>query len=377
MLLARVSRDVGHSKNPVRAVRRMLRRECCLTVSNPARHPMTQTEILLIDSATPQPELIARAASIIKRGGLVAFPTETVYGLGADATSDDAVRRIFDAKGRPADNPLIIHVADRQMLNRVAVDIADTAIKLIDQFWPGPLTLVLRRAPAIAPSVSAGLDTVAVRMPDAPIALALIRAAGIPIAAPSANTSGRPSPTSAGHVLEDLAGQVDMILDGGPAAIGIESTVIDMTVDPPVILRPGWVTRDAISDLIGPVRTTASSADLGRSPGTRYKHYSPRARVVLIQRGSAELIRQTCLDLLTKGAVAYLGHTPSGISHPQFAEMIIGPASRDYAAAIYASLRLLDETNPDVIVVQGIEPSGEGEAVMDRLKRAASEVILE
>jgi len=338
---------------------------------------MTQTEILLIDHATPQPELIARAASIIKRGGLVAFPTETVYGLGADATSDDAVRRIFDAKGRPADNPLIIHVLDRQMLNRVAVDIADTAIKLIDQFWPGPLTLVLRRAPAIAPSVSAGLDTVAVRMPDAPIALALIRAAGIPIAAPSANTSGRPSPTSAGHVLEDLAGQVDMILDGGPATIGIESTVIDMTVDPPVILRPGWVTRDAISDLIGPVRTTASSADLGRSPGTRYKHYSPRARVVLIQRGSAELIRQTCLDLLTKGAVAYLGHTPSGISHPQFAEMIIGPASRDYAAAIYASLRLLDETNPDVIVVQGIEPSGEGEAVMDRLKRAASEVILE
>jgi L-threonylcarbamoyladenylate synthase len=263
------------------------------------------------------------------------------------------------------------------MLNRVAVDISDKAIRLIDRFWPGPLTLVLQRAPATAPSVSAGLDTVAVRMPSAPIALALIRAAATPVAAPSANTSGRPSPTSAAHVLEDLDGQVDLILDGGSTAIGIESTVIDMSVDPPVILRPGWVTRDAISDLIGQVRTAASSAELSRSPGTRHKHYSPHAPVVLILGGSPELIRRTCLDLLSKGAVAYLGHTPTGISHPQFAEMTIGPTSRDYASAIYASLRRLDETKPDVIVIQGIEPVGEGEAVMDRLKRAASEVITE
>jgi L-threonylcarbamoyladenylate synthase len=338
---------------------------------------MAQTETIIIEPRSPQPALIARAAAIIRSGGLVAFPTETVYGLGADATNETAVRRIFIAKGRPPDNPLIVHVADRYMLNDVAVDISDKAARLIDRFWPGPLTLVLRRASALAPSVSVGLDTVAVRMPDAPIALALIRSAATSIAAPSANTSGRPSPTSAQHVFDDLEGQVDLILDGGPTTIGIESTVIDMTVDPPVILRPGWLTRDAIGTLIGPVRVAASSAELSRSPGTRHKHYSPRARVVLIQSGSPEFIKQTCAELLSKGRVGYLGHTPAGISHPRFAEITIGPTARDYAASIYADLRRLDQSNPDVIIVQSIEPSGEGEAVMDRLKRAASEVIAE
>src|SRR5262249_25779003 len=184
-----------------------------------------------------------RAACIIKMGGLVAFPAETVYGLGADATNEIAVLRIFDAKGRPPDNPLIVHVADRQMLNGVAADLSDKAANLINRFWPGPLTLVLRRASTLSPSVSAGLDTVAVRMPDAPIALALTRPAAPTIAPPSENTSGKPSPTSAQHVLQDLRDQVDLILDGGPTTIGIESTVIDMTADPPVILRPGWITR--------------------------------------------------------------------------------------------------------------------------------------
>src|SRR5262245_8719350 len=338
---------------------------------------MPQTEILTIDPAAPQPDLIARAANIIKMGGLVAFPTETVYGLGADATNQDSISKIFDAKGRPSDNPLIVHVAGRQMVNGVAVDISDSAAKLIQHFWPGPLTLVLRRSPVLSPAVSAGLDTVAVRMPDATIALALIRAAATPIAAPSANVSGRPSPTTAHHVLQDLAGQVELILDGGPTTIGIESTVIDMTADPPVILRPGWVTRDAVTALIGPVRSAASQAELSRSPGTRHKHYSPRARVVLIERGSVDFIRRVCLDLLGKGRVGYLGHTPVGIADPQFTEIIIGPTSRDYAAAIYTSLRRLDESNPCVIAVEGIDVSAEGEAVMDRLRRAASEVVAE
>ena len=338
---------------------------------------MPKTETLRIDPAAPQPDLIARAAAIIRSGGLVAFPTETVYGLGADASSEVAVRKIFDAKGRPPDNPLIVHVADLQMLNRFAVNISGKAGQLIDRFWPGPLTLVVCRSYALAASVSAGLDTVAVRMPEAPVALALIRAAATPIAAPSANTSGKPSPTSADHVLQDLSGHVDLIIDGGPTTIGIESTVIDVTVDPPVILRPGWVTRDAISDLIGPVRAATSSAELSRSPGTRHKHYSPSAPLILIRPRPAEFIRQTCLDLLRKGSVGYIGHTSTGISHPGFTEITIGSTPRDYAAAIYASLRRLDETNPDVIVVQGIEPGGEGEAVMDRLERAASEVITE
>src|SRR5262249_1429502 len=207
----------------------------------------------------------------------------------------------------------------------------------------------------LSPSVSAGLDTVAVRMPDAPIALALIRAAATPIAAPSANTSGKPSPTSAQHVLQDLRDQVDLILDGGPTTIGIESTVIDMTADPPVILRPGWITRGVISGVVGPVRSAPSEAELSRSPGTRHKHYSPQARVVLIEQGSPDFIRRVCLDLLNKGRVGYLGYTPVAIRHSQFAEIVIGPTSRDYAASIYAALRRLDESNPEVIVVQGIE----------------------
>jgi L-threonylcarbamoyladenylate synthase len=338
---------------------------------------MAQTQIFTIDPAAPQPELITRAAAIIQSGGLVAFPTETVYGLGGDATNEDAIRRIFDAKGRPPDNPLIVHVADRQMLSGVVVEISGKAATLIEQFWPGPLTLVLRRAPGLAPGVSAGLATVAVRMPSAPIALALIRAAQTPIAAPSANTSGRPSPTCADHVLHDLNGRVELILDGGSTTIGIESTVIDMTADPPVILRPGWVTRDAISHAIGPLRSAASRAELMASPGTRHQHYSPRARVVLIQRGSADFIRHTCHSYLKLGPVGYLGHTLTGISDPAFTEIVIGPSSRDYAGCIYSSIRLLDESNPDVIVIEGIELGGEGEAVMDRLRRAASEIISE
>src|SRR5262249_21363776 len=179
------------------------------------------------------------------------------------------------------------------------------------------------------------------------------------------------------HVLQDLGGQVDLILDGGPTTIGIESAVIDMTVEPPVILRPGWITRDAITGIIGPVGAAASAAELSRSPGTRHKHYSPQARVVLIERSSPDFIRRVCLDLLNKGPVGYLGHTPVGIIHPLFTEILIGPTPRDYAVSIYASLRRLDQSNPGAIVVQGIELAGEGEAVMDRLRRAASEVIVE
>jgi len=338
---------------------------------------MVQTEILEIDPVSPQPQLIAKAASIIRSGGLVAFPTETVYGLGGDATSRQAVSKIFQAKGRPSDNPLIVHVAGRQMLDDVAPEISDKAARLIEQFWPGPLTLVLRRSTMLGPSVSAGLDTVAVRMPSAPIAFALIQAAATPIAAPSANTSGKPSPTSARHVLHDLAGKVDLILDGGDTLIGIESTVIDMTADPPVILRPGWVTAEVISSVIGLVKAADSEAQLRRSPGTRHKHYSPQARVVLIERGSPDFIQRTCKKFLEIGSVGYLGHTPAGINRPEFSEIIVGKMPQDYAASIYSSLRRLDERHPDVIVVEGIAPAGEGEAVMDRLRRAATDIITE
>src|SRR5436853_1829526 len=244
------------------------------------------TQVIQVNPDRPDAQAIAQAAAIIHEGGLVAFPTETVYGLGAAAMSEQAVRRIFAAKGRPADNPLIVHISNRAMLDLVAADVSDQAEALIDRYWPGPLTLVLKRKPEVAVSVSAGLPTVAVRMPNNPIALALIRAAATPIAAPSANRSGRPSPTSAAHVLADLAGRIEMILDGGATNIGIESTVLDMTGDVPMVLRPGWITEAQVAAVTGVVTHAAAPAELRRSPGTRYRHYSPRARVVLVEPGA-------------------------------------------------------------------------------------------
>ena len=270
-------------------------------------HSMTQ--ILEIDPERPQQAAIDLAASIIRNGGLVAFPTETVYGLGADAMNENAVRKIFEAKGRPADNPCIVHVDGRDMLDRVAGGVEDTAELLIQRFWPGPLTLVLERKPEVASSVSAGLSTVAVRMPGHRIAVELIGAARTPIAAPSANASGRPSPTTAAHVLEDLSGRIEMILDGGTTNIGIESTVLDVTTDPPMILRPGWITKEMLSEVIGPVAPTVSDHELRRSPGTRHRHYSPRARVILIEQGSQELLERVCREHLKEGVVGFIGHT--------------------------------------------------------------------
>lgn len=333
------------------------------------------TQVIQVDSERPQQELIEHAAAVIRSGGLVAFPTETVYGLGADAMNESAVQRIFKAKGRPSDNPLIVHVADREMLGLVANDVSEKCERLVEKFWPGPLTLVLPRNPQVALSVSAGLQTIAVRMPKNEIALALIRAAATPIAAPSANLSGRPSPTSAVHVLDDLGGRIDVILDGGDTEIGIESTVLDVTGDPAVILRPGWITREMLSEVIGPVEHLASAEELRRSPGTRHRHYSPTARMVLIERGSAELIERVCKENLKEGSVGYIGHTPIAIDDLRFHAIRQQDSAEEYANLIYASLRELDKTGPRVIVVEGISEEGEGVAVMDRLRRAASEVI--
>lgn len=332
------------------------------------------TQVLELDPEHPQQEAIELAASIIRNGGLVAFPTETVYGLGANAMSEDAVRKIFEAKGRPADNPCIVHIASREMLDRVAGNVPAKAERLIQKFWPGPLTLVLERRPEVALSVSAGLSTVAVRMPGNKIALALIRATRTPIAAPSANASGRPSPTTAAHVLEDLGGRIDLILDGGTTDIGIESTVLDVTTDPPMILRPGWITQEMLSEAIGPIERAASDEELRRSPGTRHRHYSPRARVILVEHGSADFIEQVCRDHLKHGAVGFAGYTAVEIDDPNFSAIRLGSNAKDYAHAIYATLRQLDKKDPRVIIVEGINEAGEGAAVMDRLRRAASAI---
>jgi len=336
------------------------------------------TQLLKLDPERPQQEFIDLAAAIIRDGGLVAFPTETVYGLGTDAMNESAARKIFKAKGRPADNPCIVHVDSREMLDRVASHVGDKAERLIQQFWPGPLTLVLERKPEVAPSVSAGLSTVAVRMPGNKIALELIRAANTPIAAPSANTSGKPSPTAAAHVVEDLGGRIDLILDGGTTNIGIESTVLDVTTDPPLVLRPGWITLEMIIEAIGPTECALYDDNLRRSPGTRHRHYSPRAQVILIEHGSSDFIAQVCREHLQKGAVGLIGHTRIAIDASGFYPIQLGSGADEYAHSIYAALRELDdERNLSVIVIEGISAIGEGVAVMDRLRRAASEALTE
>ena len=333
------------------------------------------TQVVQADPDRPQVEAIERAASIIRGGGLVAFPTETVYGLGADAMSERAIEKVFEAKGRPADNPLIVHVGNQNDLLRVAQDVSDKAWQLVNRFWPGPLTLVLRRRDEIVPAVSAGLETVAVRMPNNLIAIELIRKAGTPLAAPSANRSGRPSATTAAHILRDLEGRIDMILDGGPTNIGIESTVLDMTDDRAVLLRPGWITAEQIAATTGEVERTAKEEEFKRAPGTRHRHYSPRARVVLVESRSSESIFQLSKDYLKQGRVAFIGHTRIDIDDPRFHCRILENSATDYARSIYSALREADERGASVIVVEGITESGEGAAVMERLRRAASEIL--
>jgi L-threonylcarbamoyladenylate synthase len=335
---------------------------------------MSGTILLQINAEHPQEDLLEQAAIIIRGGDLVAFPTETVYGLGADALNEAAVRKIFQAKGRPADNPLIVHISSREMLSRVASEVSDKAERLIEKFWAGPLTLVLKRKDDVAAAVSCGLPTVAVRMPANKIALALIEKANTPIAAPSANRSGRPSPTTAAHVLEDLNGRIELILDGGGTSIGIESTVVDMTGDIPMILRPSWVTLEMLEAVTGEVRLVASEDELKRSPGTRYRHYSPHARVVLLENTSADRLKQICEDRLKTGPIGLIHHTPVAIDKANLSSIQLLNNPEDYARRIYSALRELDETNPETIIIEGISETGEGAAVMDRLRRAASEI---
>jgi L-threonylcarbamoyladenylate synthase len=357
----------------------------------------------LVKPATP--EAIAEAAAIIRAGGLVAFPTETVYGLGADATNPRAVARIYEAKQRALNDPLIVHVAVthdlkdltlRQAqgvidLRRISsrqvnqVSQVDQVKRLMHAFWPGPLTLVLPRGASIPPNVSAGLDTVAVRMPDHPVAHALIQQAGVPIAAPSANRFGHVSPTLAQHVLDDLNGRIDMVLDGGPARIGVESTVLDMTGDAPRILRPGGVTREQIAERLemrdwrlngeSPLQGRDAISNLQSplpSPGMLEKHYSPKAQLMvckdldeLIERQSSIVNRQLRVGVLLmaqqRGACEKM--------HPQF---VLGNDLNDVARNLYAGLRALDGAGVDVILMTEVERAGIGEAIADRLQRAAA-----
>ncbi|MEZ4452024.1 MAG: L-threonylcarbamoyladenylate synthase [Nannocystaceae bacterium] len=316
------------------------------------------------------PRALAEAAAILRRGGLVAFPTETVYGLGADGLDAAAVARIFAAKGRPADNPLILHVGDLEQAIALTPRLSPLGRTLAAAFWPGPLTLVLPRGPGIPSIVTAGLDTVAVRVPDHPIALALLRAFGRPLAAPSANRSGRPSPTTAAHVLADFDGRIDMVIDGGPTTRGIESTVIDLADSSPILLRQGALPREAIEARIGPLRVLRADdeAAAARSPGLRHRHYAPQARVVVVP-ADALAARARQLQGQGKRVAAIVREAPV----PADVRGWRAPSDLEgYARELYAALRGLDRRDVDVILAEAVPEVGIGRAIMDRLRRAAT-----
>ena len=324
-----------------------------------------------VDPERPDPAAIAQAARLIRDGELVAFPTETVYGLGADALNPQAVARIFQAKGRPADNPIIVHIPSFQDLASLTLAIPPLAGVLAARFWPGPLTLVVQRAPHVPHITTGGLETVAVRVPAHPVALALLRAAQRPVAAPSANRSGRPSPTCAGHVLEDLQGRVKLVLDAGPCAVGVESTVLDVTQDPPVLLRPGGVTLEALEAVVGHVAMPRELDHVaGRSPGTRYRHYAPRATLLLAPAGEVETLAARLLD--EGRTVGIMTRLPLQLRHPRVRVRIISGDLAQYARELFAALRELDTQGCQVIVAESVGEQGLGLAIMDRLRRAAA-----
>jgi len=335
----------------------------------------------LILPATP--DNIILAAETLKKGGLVAFPTETVYGLGADALDAKAAGRIFEAKQRPATDPLIVHLGGVEQVQQVACQISPLAIKLAEAFWPGPLTLIFPKQPAIPEVVTAGLDTVAVRVPSHPVALALISAAGTPVAAPSANRFGRTSPTTAQHVWHDLQGQIDIILDGGPTPVGVESTVLDICVTPPCILRPGGVTREQLEAVIGPVSILTSDVlpEGGLpSPGLLSKHYAPRAELVLF--GGTKAMKNLLAHLKAEQSV---GKKVGALAVDTDADLLekndvlvyrLGTDVESVARNIYAGMRWLDWQGVDVIVCRDLGESGLGLAIRDRLRRAASKIII-
>lgn len=340
------------------------------------------TRIVEVDPHSSNPAAIARAARLLKQGALVAFPTETVYGLGANALDADAVRHIYEAKGRPASDPLIVHIAALDQLEQVAENIPSIAHVLTDRFWPGPLTLVLRRSPAVPPIVSAGGPTVAVRMPRHPIALALLLTAGVPVAAPSANRFARPSPTTAQHVLDDLNGHVDLILDGGPTKVGVESTVLDLTGDRPMILRPGGVSLEALRDLIPTVQHVeryAGTDETVVAPGMLLKHYSPRAELLLFDGPTGaviEAMRTRAQSLIASGKRVglMLLDDEAGAFADLDAERIALGSSADLdhvARMLFAALRDLDGRGVDAILTHTLPRTGVGLAIGDRLLRAA------
>ncbi len=340
-----------------------------------------KTRIFRIDPDNIDDELIAEAGRVIKEGGLVAFPTETVYGLGGDAFNRDSSRKIYAAKGRPSDNPLIVHIADIEDLSKVAYDIPDTAYKLAEKFWPGPMTLILKKLSAVPDETTGGLSTVAVRFPSDVIAQKLIKASGGFIAAPSANKSGRPSPTLAKYVIEDLEGEVEIIIDGGSSDIGLESTIVDLTEGVPTILRPGYITKEDIAEVTGKVDIDKtilddSSKEAPKAPGMKYKHYAPSGDLTIVYGENDKVVSYINEKLLSvkdqkkTGVIATSGNL--GLYK---ADVIKDIGLREdellIAQNLFRILREFDDEGVGIIYSEGFKAEGISMATMNRLMKAA------
>jgi L-threonylcarbamoyladenylate synthase len=345
---------------------------------------MKKTLVLKVDSQKPEIEKIRIAADFIREGGLVAFPTETVYGLGADALNPKAVLALFEAKKRPLDNPPIVHVGEIENVYKLTENVPPEAEMLMQKFWPGPLTLIFKRSNVVPSVTVAGLDTIAIRMPRHNVALALLRESKCPIAAPSANLAGKPSPTSASHVLEDLNGRIDAVLDAGPTHIGVESTVLDMTVDPPQILRPGGTPYEDLKRILGRVELhpvaiadKEISIEKARSPGVKHKHYAPNAEVILVEGEASKIVGKV------KELVDFYKHENKKVgiltTDENFslykADVVKSLGSRKnlkvIANNLFRLLREFDSEKVDVIIAEGLPLKGLGLAVMNRLRKAA------
>lgn len=346
-----------------------------------------KTRIITIDENHIDESAIKEAGEILKRGGLVAFPTETVYGLGGDALNGESSARIYAAKGRPSDNPLIVHIARPEALSQIVQEVPKTAQLLAEKFWPGPLTMIFKKSEIVPYATTGGLDTVAVRLPSHRTARALIEAAGGYVAAPSANRSGRPSPTLARYVKEDLDGRIDMIIDGGESVIGLESTIVDMTEEIPVILRPGYITRDMLAEAAGRVKLDEAllevSADKApRAPGMKYRHYAPQGSLTVVEGEIGAVVEYINRELLKaagagrRAGVIATDETAGSYRNGKIKSM--GKSADEEAAArcLFRILREFDEEHIEVMYAQSVPTKGVGQAVMNRLLKAAGHQII-
>lgn len=346
------------------------------------------TIIEKVDPGNIDADVMEQAGKLIAEGELVAFPTETVYGLGGDALDPDASRKIYAAKGRPSDNPLIVHIAEFDDMKRVAREVPEQAKKLADAFWPGPLTMIVWKSDAVPEATTGGMQTVAVRMPNHPVALELIRRSGCLIAAPSANTSGRPSPTEAGHVAEDLSGKIAMILDGGPVGIGIESTIIDLTEEKPMILRPGYITPEMLSEVlqeevvIDPGIIAADDTRKPKAPGMKYKHYAPKAEMIIVDGAQDAVIDKINELTAAKRAegkkVAVIATDETKERYDAQIILSMGRRSDEDAIAqhLYKILRKCDELDVGEIYSECFQTPRIGQAIMNRLLKAAGHTVI-